>query len=81
MGGEKNFGGIIIGVPPVISSHDDEDLVTNKTPIHFEVLYRIEVNDFIEITPGVFAVFNPDTDDGNTIWVVLIISTITMMLV
>ena len=69
LGGEKNIGGIIIGVPPVISSHDDKDLVTNKTPLHVEVLYRIEVNDFIEITPGVFAVFNPDTDDGNTIWV------------
>lgn len=69
LGGEKNVGGIIIGVPPVISGHDDGNLVTDKTPIHFEVLYRIEVNDFIEITPGVFAVFNPDTDDGNTIWV------------
>ena len=69
LGGEKNFGGIIIGVPPVISSHDDKDLVTNKTPLHVEVLYRIEINDFIEITPGAFAVFNPDTDDGNTIWV------------
>ena len=69
LGAEKNVGGIIIGVPPVISGHDDEDLVTNKTPLHIEALYRIEVNDFIEITPGAFAVFNPDTDDGNTIWV------------
>ena len=69
LGVEKNFGGIIIGVPPVISSHDDEDLVTDKIPLHVEALYRIEVNDFIEITPGAFAVFNPDTDDGNTIWV------------
>ncbi len=66
---EKNVGGIIVGVPPVISSHDDEDLVTDKTPLHVEVLYRIEINDFIEITPGAFAVFNPDTDDGDTIWV------------
>lgn len=69
LGAEQNVGGIIIGVPPVISGHDDEDLVTNKTPLHVEALYRIEVNDFIEITPGAFAVFNPDTDDSNTIWV------------
>ncbi len=69
LGGEKNVGGIIIGVPPVISSHDNEDLVTDKTPLHVEALYRIEVNDYIEITPGAFAVFNPDTDDGNAIWV------------
>lgn len=66
---EKNVGGIIIGVPPVISSHDDEDLVTDQTPLHIEALYRIKVNDYIEITPGAFAVFNPDTNDGNTIWV------------
>ena len=69
LGGEKNVGGIIIGVPPVISGHDDGDLATNKTPLHLEALYRIEVDDFIEITPGAFAVFNPDTDEGNTIWV------------
>ena len=69
LGAEKNIGGIIIGVPPVISGHDDEDLVTDRTPLHVEALYRIEVSDFIEITPGAFAVFNPDTDDGNTIWV------------
>lgn len=66
---EKNVGGIIIGVPPVISSHDDGDLVTDKTPLHVEALYRIEVNDYIEITPGAFAVFNPDTDDNDTLWV------------
>ena len=69
LGGKKNVGGIIIGVPPVINGHDDGDLVTEKTPFHIEALYRIKVNDFIEITPGAFAVFNPDTDDGNTIWV------------
>ena len=69
LGAEKNVGGIIIGVPPLISGHDDGDLVTEKTPLHIEALYRIEVNDFIEITPGAFAVFNPDTDNGNTIWV------------
>ena len=68
MGGEKNVGGIIIGVP-LISDRDDGDLVTEKTPFHIEALYRIELNDYIKITPGTFAVFNPDTDDGNTIWV------------
>ena len=69
LGGEENVGGIIIGLPPIISNHDNEDLITDKTPLHVEALYRIKVNDYIEITPGAFAVFNPDTDDGNTIWV------------
>lgn len=69
LGAEKNVGGIIIGVPPVISSHDDENLVTNNIPLHVEALYRIKVNDYIEITPGAFAVFNTDTEDNNTLWV------------
>jgi hypothetical protein len=69
LGAENNVGGMIIGVPPVISEHDDEDLVTEETPLHIEALYRIEVNDYIEITPGGFVVINPDTENGNTLWV------------
>lgn len=69
LGAENNVGGIIIGIPPVISSHDDNDLVTEETPLHLEALYRIEVNDYIEITPGGFVVINPDTENGNTLWV------------
>ena len=66
---ENNEGGVIIGVPPTISAHDDDDLVADETPLHIETLYRIEINDNIEITPGVFTVINPDTDDGDAIWV------------
>ncbi|MGF1540247.1 MAG: iron uptake porin [Pleurocapsa sp.] len=69
LGKEGNMGGIIIGIPPVISSHDDNDLVTEEIPIHIEALYRIKVNDYIEITPGGFVVFNPDTEDNSTLWV------------
>jgi hypothetical protein len=66
---ENNLGGIIIGVPPVISGHDDDDLITDDIPLHIEALYRIEVNDYIEITPGGFIILNPDTEDNNTLWV------------
>lgn len=66
---ENNQGGIIIGVPPTISGHDDSSLIAESTPIHLEALYRIEIGDHLQITPGAFAIFNPDTDDGNTIWV------------
>ncbi|MEY4520615.1 MAG: hypothetical protein RLZZ499_3215 [Cyanobacteriota bacterium] len=69
LGAENNLGGIIIGVPPIISGHDDDNLITEDTPIHIEALYRIEVNDYIEITPGGFVILNPDTEDGNTLWV------------
>jgi Carbohydrate-selective porin, OprB family len=69
LGAENNLGGIIIGIPPVISGHDDDDLITDEIPLHIEALYRIEVNDYIEITPGGFVIFNPDTEDGNALWV------------
>ena len=66
---DNNQGGIIIGVPPTISGHDDSSLIAESTPLHFEVLYRIELREQIQITPGAFAIVNPDDDDGNTIWV------------
>ncbi|NJK57504.1 MAG: carbohydrate porin [Pleurocapsa sp. SU_5_0] len=69
LGAENNLGGIIIGIPPVISGHDDDNLITEDTPIHIEALYRIEINDYIEITPGGFVILNPDTEDGNALWV------------
>ena len=66
---ENNQGGIIIGVPPTISRHDDSSSIAESTPLHLEALYRIELSDRLQITPGTFAIFNPDTDDGNAIWV------------
>ncbi|MGB3405718.1 MAG: iron uptake porin [Microcoleaceae cyanobacterium] len=69
LGAEDNLGGIIIGVPPIISNHDNHNLVTTKIPLHIETLYRIKINDFIEITPGAFVIINSDTEDHNTVWV------------
>ena len=66
---ENNQGGIIIGVPPTISGHDDSSSIAESTPLHLEALYRIELSDRLQITPGAFAILNPDTDKGNTIWV------------
>ena len=51
------------------NSHDDDNLITDKTSIHLEAFYRIQVNDRVEITPETFAVFNPDTEDNNTLWI------------
>jgi hypothetical protein len=69
LGVENNVGGIIIGVPPVVTGHDDDDLIADQIPLHIEALYRIKVNNYIEITPGAFAIINPDTENGHTLWV------------
>ena len=42
---ENNQGGIIIGVPPTISGHDDSSSIAESTPLHLEALYRIELSD------------------------------------
>lgn len=72
LGAEDNLGGIIIGVPPMISAHQDHDLITTNIPLHIEALYRIKVNDDIEITPAAFVIINPDTEDNNTVWITTI---------
>ena len=69
LGAENNIGGIIIGVPPVITNHDDSSLITQEFPMHIEALYRIELSKNIEITPGVFAIINPESNNGHTLWV------------
>jgi hypothetical protein len=66
---ENNLGGIIIGVPPIVTDNDEENLEDSQTSLHIEALYRIEVNDQIEITPGVFVITNPNHEDREPIWV------------
>jgi hypothetical protein len=72
LGAEDNLGGIIIGIPPVINHHNNHRLITERIPLHIEALYRIKINDFIEITPGAFVIINPDTEDHNTVWMTTI---------
>ena len=68
---EGSLGGIIIGVPPIITDGgDDDSLKDDDTSIHVEVLYRFQMNDNIAITPGVFVITNPNhIEDNETLWV------------
>ncbi|MGL5872642.1 MAG: iron uptake porin [Xenococcaceae cyanobacterium] len=66
---EDNLGGIIVGIPPLITEHNDSNAIDNSTALHIEGFYRIKVNENIEVTPGVFVVTNPDFDEGDPIWV------------
>ncbi|MGB3532546.1 MAG: iron uptake porin [Microcoleaceae cyanobacterium] len=62
---EGDLGGLIVGMPPKVTSHDIDALEDNDTTIHIEAFYRYQLNDFIAITPGVFVVTNPDHNDNN----------------
>ncbi len=68
LGGEGNVGGIIIGIPPIVTEHDNSALEDEKTSWHLEALYRIQVTDNIEVTPGFFVVTDPNHEDNDAIW-------------
>ncbi|MGB3508818.1 MAG: iron uptake porin [Microcoleaceae cyanobacterium] len=69
--GEGNLGGIMVGVPPIVTDGgDDDSLKDDDTSIHIEAIYRFQLNDNISVTPGLFVITNPNHDDFNdTIWV------------
>ena len=54
---ENNQGGIIIGVPPTISRHDDSSSIAESTPLHLEALYRIELSESPSNYPWCFCHF------------------------
>ncbi|NEN91167.1 MAG: iron uptake porin [Okeania sp. SIO3H1] len=68
---EGSLGGIIVGVPPIITDGgDDDDLKDPDTSIHIEVFYRFQMTDNIAITPGLFVITNPNhIEDNETLWV------------
>jgi len=68
---EGSLGGIIVGVPPIVTDGgDDDDLKDDDTSIHIELLYRFQMNDNIAITPGLFVITNPNhIEDNDTLWV------------
>jgi hypothetical protein len=62
---EGSLGGLIVGMPPKVTSHPINDLEDNDTSIHIEAFYRYQINDYISITPGFFVLTNPDHNDAN----------------
>ena len=67
---EGNVGGLIVGVPPKTTRNDIKENKDNDTSLHVEALYRIQVSDFISITPGVYVITNTDHNkDNGTTWV------------
>ena len=75
VGKEGALAAVGIGMPPKLTSGDnvteDED-----TSLLIEALYKYPINKNIIITPGFYAVTNPDHDDSNdTVYVGLIRTT------
>ncbi len=70
LGKKGALAGLIIGQQPRVIDNDslfgDED----DSNWHIEALYRFPVNDFIDITPGLLVIVNPENNsDNGTIYV------------
>lgn len=68
LGGQGNFGGIIVGQPPRVLDNtggaEDADAAW-----HLEAFYRYRLNQNISLIPGFFVIVNPEHDsDNDTIW-------------
>jgi hypothetical protein len=62
-GSSGNTLGIVIGVPP--KSNQDRD-----TSLHLEAIYKIKVNENIDVTPGMLVITSPEHNGNNSpIWV------------
>jgi len=67
---EGNLGGIIVGIPPKVTRNDIKDNRDDATSLHIEALYRIQLSDFISVTPGFYVITNTDHNKENgTTWV------------
>jgi hypothetical protein len=63
VGGRGNMPGILVGIPPRVSSSDVRR--DRSTAYHIEAFYRFQINDNIGITPGFWVVINPENDSRN----------------
>jgi hypothetical protein len=59
IGKEGSVIGLTGGIPPY-ADRDNEEI-----PIFVEGLYKYPINDKISITPSVYAIFNPNSNDNN----------------
>ncbi|MEO0011676.1 MAG: hypothetical protein RLZZ535_65 [Cyanobacteriota bacterium] len=66
---EGNLGGLIVGIPPIVTDHDNSNFIDNSTSLHLEAIYKISVNENMAITPGVFVITSPNHQNGEPIWV------------
>ncbi|GFE71049.1 iron uptake porin [Chroococcus sp. FPU101] len=68
IGGEGFLPGILFGVPPTVTNSDVRE--DRNTAYHLEAFYRLQLNDYIAVTPGFWVIFNPENDSRNsTQWV------------
>lgn len=78
-GRSGDLAGLIVGIPPYVSASRFQTIVlpgdgqagvklANRdvnVPIHLELLYRFQINKYMQVTPGAFVVLNPEGSREN----------------
>ncbi|AFZ14788.1 cyanobacterial porin [Crinalium epipsammum PCC 9333] len=65
-GKQGNVLGFVFGMPPKVTQNEVTTRQDNRgTSYHVEGFYRYRLTDNVEITPGVFAILNPQHNDNN----------------
>ncbi|MEH2337379.1 iron uptake porin [Nostoc sp.] len=67
---KASLGGLVFGVPPIVTSNDITTRTNKDTSFHLEGFYTYRVNDNISVTPTVYVILNPEGNSANDpIWV------------
>lgn len=74
-GAKGNTLGFVFGSPPKVTSNTVAARVDAVSPIHLEAVYKVKLNDNLDITPGLLLITNPDTATRATEYVGTIRST------
>ncbi|MEM1369941.1 MAG: iron uptake porin, partial [Cyanobacteria bacterium P01_H01_bin.15] len=68
LGGEGNFGGIVIGAEPYLTKFrgDSPDDFAIDVPLHVETFYRRQISDNLSLTGGLIWLVAPNQDRNNS---------------
>jgi hypothetical protein len=68
-GAKGNTLGFTVGSPPKVTSNTVAARVDTVSPLHLEAIYKVKLNDTVDITPGLLLITNPDTATNATEYV------------
>ncbi len=64
-GAEGNTLGFVFGIPPKLNSLSTGTTGNPDTSYHLEALYKVKLNDSMDITPGLLLITNPEHNSTN----------------
>ncbi len=68
-GAKGNTLGFTVGSPPKVTGGTVAARVDTANPLHLEAIYKVKLNDTVDITPGLLLITNPDTATKGTEYV------------